>query len=953
MSDRSQAFDHIPALSKQVDNVLYNAEDGSVWACYLLQGLNTNPYNLDKVTGCQLGNARLFGQLSHLPASDFLLLGLKAQTSPEVIMARCSAGIEDLSTENYPELREEFDTFYQRVVGGELAEYNRVYVLCIGFPTRQSFMDRMMSSVAVVDPHRNVDPAMIAELEPRYFNAIPPEFRPVRITADHMSWIFDRARLRGITVPIFPDNAGAPRMAVGARRSFPEVVINKNADTDALYEDFLEKAVNADPKVTSRGKHRVPVLPAVIGTATAIGAAVLSVLAAPSIWVALLTFLTVLAFIANAMKVAASAHDSRKMMRDSFASTRWSRALSVHDVQSRSAEFPDGYTSYQTQVAIGGYPTFESYGVNAFTYMVDQEIFVDADFALRFDFKQDLITKAGLRRRRKELDAEDNANTQDELDAEDYADVRNELRAYRAAVKSEPAARGMRVVAVFSFAHQNLEKLNTAVDAAINHFTDHDFTPVLPVGGQFDLWKAMMPGSSCPPVLEDLKHRTTTRLFGAFMPVRRTVIGDPVGMPIAINKENELGQIVHRDLLHATVRGNASIAMVGAPRAGKSQLMKKLIGFMVDLKRPVHVVDQDPHGEQEVFAQSITDAEIVHVTEPHRSTGGGSLDPLKCYPPEQAAQEFLRLWMPLLGITRKDKQASVLAMLVSPEYRQSARIFSTRDLIERLRGGIAKDGAGDLLVAFEYWAHQPYTAAFIDPMVDGRVINDGRGYPPFNPEKLLVVFRTHQLTVSRPTPGQAPQLVTQESEEELFAAMCYTAIARLTRWRFHHTPGACMFAGDEMRFLKGSKVLKDLVEEPDRMGAKDENFVVVAAQMPGDLDEHVQAIECKVALRQGTSANAAGTLEWIDMPPTEKLIKRMVEETSRLNPETMMPDPDKRGQGWLNVGGDIARVQYLDHMRARRRRFADTTSSTRLRDRDLPALASTAPNGATPPRVAS
>lgn len=932
MFDRTQAYDYIPALNKQTDNVLFNREDGTVWACYLLQGLDTNPYNLDKVESCQRGNGRLFTQLSHLPASDFLLFAPKAQTNPAAIMARCSAGIPHLSSENYPELRENFDALFKRIESGELAEFNRVFILCIGFPTRQSSLDKLLSSIAVVDPHRTVDPRMIDDLEARYFRALPPEFRPMRIHADHVRFAFDRARLRGITAPIFPDSH-TPTQVGAPTRSFAPVVINKNADTDALYEDFLDKAEDADPRLISRGKHKVPVLPVTASIAACVGAATLSLLDVSAIWISALLALALLAIVATAVKVAASANDSRKMMRDSFASTRWSRAISVHDVQSRSAEFPDGYTSYQTQIAIGGYPVDDSFEVNAFTYLVDQDMDVDADFAIRFDFSQEIVSKRGLKRWRKELDAEDESNTQDEFDSQDYADRRNQQRDFREAIKSESAVRGMRAVVVFSFAAQQLDTLNNTVDDIMEHFADHDYTPILPVGGQYDLWKAMMPGSSCPPVLEDLKHITTTRRFGAFMPIRRTVVGDPTGMPIAINKENALGQIVHRDLLHATDRGNASIAVIGAPNAGKTQLLKLISGYMVDLKRPVHLIDQDPDGEHAVFARSLTDPEIIHVTDPRQSTGGGSLDPLKCYPPERAAHEFLRLWSPLLDINRKNRDAALLSRLVSPEYRAAARIGSTRDLITHLGGvdgrGVAHSEAPDLAVTFNYWANQPYTAAFIDPIVEGRVVD----YPAFNPDKLMVVFRTHELSVARPLPGQtAPP---QETDEELFALMAYTAIARLTAWRFYNTPGPCMFGGDELRFLKGSRALPELVEQPDRMGRKGGNFVVVAAQLAADLDEHTAAIEAKVALRQGTVANATAALRWEDIPPTERLVSRMVEDTSPLEPDTQMPAPDRRGEGWLNTGGDIARVQFLDHLLARRRRYSDTTASTRIRVQDL------------------
>lgn len=63
--------DYFPALKKQDGNILYTA-DGTVWAVYLLRGINTNPYDVDKIDACQAAHDRLFTQLSKLRATDFL-----------------------------------------------------------------------------------------------------------------------------------------------------------------------------------------------------------------------------------------------------------------------------------------------------------------------------------------------------------------------------------------------------------------------------------------------------------------------------------------------------------------------------------------------------------------------------------------------------------------------------------------------------------------------------------------------------------------------------------------------------------------------------------------------------------------------------------------------------------------------------------------------------------------
>jgi len=905
-------------------NLIFS-KDGTVWANYLLRGINTDPYDTSRIAAAQTANERLFSALSRLPFTEGLLLGAKAKTPAEVILGRASAGIPNLSAENYPELTEQYNALYNRIESGELAEYQRVYVLSLGFPTSQSWLESMLSSVAVTDPHRNVDLRQIEDLERTYFRGLPREFHPARIHPDHIDWVFDRARQRGITVPNFP-TAPADRVTLPNPQRFADVVINKNADTDALYEKFVEDVADDNPAVLERARRKAPTLTLIVAALAAIAAAVTGSLIHDIRPAALAAVVSCIAAVAAGIGFsrAGSAVDARSALAANFPTTRFSRSLSVHNVATRCREFPDGYTSYQTQIAIPVYPASDSFEINTFTYLTDQEIGLDADFALRFDFTQDVISKKGIRKFRKELAAEADANTIDELDAEDYAEIGAESRKLRAAVKSEPAARGMRVAAIFSFAHQNREKLDEFVDAVMEHFLEHDFTPYLPVAGQYDLWQAMMPGSACPPAVDDLKQVTTTKLFGAFLPVRRTVLGDPIGVPVAVNKENALGQIVHLDILGATDKGNASMLFCASPGGGKSEVIKSLVGYMHDLRRPVHLVDQDPDGEYEVFAHAITNPQVIHVAEPHMSTGGGvSLDPLKCFAPADAARIFMDLWLPLLEFPVRSKEATTLAGLLDPEYRQAAGIRSTRNLMQSLER-IAGAEARELLSGFNFWARQPYTHAFIDPVQGDQVID----YPPFNATSLLVVFRTHKLSVNR---GGEEAKVSQ-----LFAAMAYTEIAYLTAQRFNNVPGPCMFGADELKLLKDSPVLSILVEQPDRQGRKAGNFVVVAAQLAQDFDSSTSMIHRRAIGRQEKRANAAAAAVLADLPPTHNLVNRIM-AASPLDPDTRTPVAGREGEGWYNDGVAAGEVRWLGHLLPRRRRYSDTTSSRRIRARDLPA----------------
>lgn len=189
------------------------------------------------------------------------------------------------------------------------------------------------------------------------------------------------------------------------------------------------------------------------------------------------------------------------------------------------------------------------------------------------------------------------------------------------------------------------------------------------------------------------------------------------------------------------------------------------------------------------------------------------------------------------------------------------------------------------------------------------------------------MFRTHKLSVSR---GGEDAKTSQQ-----FAAMAYTAIAYLTAQRFNDVPGPCMFAADELKFLKDSPVLSILVEQPDRQARKAGNFVVVAAQLAEDFDSSTAMIHRRAIGRQEKRANAAAAAVLADLPPTEGIVNRIM-HASPLDPDTRIPLADRAGEGWYNDGVTAGELQWLGHLLPHRRRYSDTTPSRRIRARDLP-----------------
>ena len=865
--------EHIPPLRGRRGNLIF-AEDGIVWCNYLLTGINVNSYRPTSALAAQDSHELLLTALSEIPSDDIMLTGLRVRIDPLDTARRITGGIPDWDPQRYRHLHVLLDEFYKRMLAGEYPEFDRVYWLSISQPSRRSVSDQLVSTMIDVDPHEGIDWADVAEFERRCFESIPAEFRPVRTTPASVDWCFDRATTRGLSVPTLaaPDQGGA----VPGERAYPEVVIDEAAETSALYSSFLRDVADGRPSASGRK---------------------------PSL---LQRFRTL-----SAGKVMSIAHPGR-----------------------RTADMPDGPVSFQSMMGVARYPARYSDQVSSFTYLVDQAIGVDADFTLRMRFSRSITDIAEVSKTEKNLVSEGEANAEDEFEAFDYDNRRAELRRFHDAVRAETGPRGMQVAAIFAFGSNDLDHLNTRMAALNQRFRSNGFTPLQPVGGQRELWTMMMPGSRRTRLGEDLMQTTTAHWFSGAMPIRRSFAGDAVGMPLAVNRENANGQIILLDILGATDRGNASIALTGAQGSGKSNAMKLVLLFVTALNRYAAVVDHSRHGEWAVFARQIARTQVVDA-----ASGLWSMDPLKCLPSPQAETVMLAHYLPLFGFATVSAEAAYLANILRPEFRGPRGITSTRRLMDWLRSA-GEAEAKALSLNFEHWAALPYTRTFIDP--PPRPGGDD-GLPPFDNLTDLsarlergevpycTVFRTHELPVYR---GENPSAASDLNQ---WSAAVYGTIARMTAQRFAQIRGTCVFFGDEISFLKGNEdVVELLIRSPDRTGRKDRNFVVVASQHAEDFDHNYAMIEKRAALRQPVVANAAAALEYLDMPVLDSLVDMMTTQTSPPDPDNNnLPRAGRQGEGWWNDGINTVRVQFLPIVSTALARFADTTSSRMIRESDL------------------
>lgn len=865
--------DYLVPVAEARDNIVVS-HDGSVWANYLLRGINVVPYRTESLGQAQKLNEALFTALSTMPTTEVYLGGIKVRTDPEELVQRCISGLKSVTTEQFPALAERLGGWYQAFLYGTYKEFRRVYFLSIRVPTGATGGAKAFAKAGIVNPVGSVDWDKATRLSREYLHALPQAFRATKAGPQHLRWMHDRMRLRGLEVPIMP----GPEEGFNPK-SLAQVMVNKVADTEPVLDAFLREVDGHAPQKIKSGR--------------------------------------------------------RAEWKRNYRAARWGQALQVYNPELRTDVLPDGPSALQSMLAISGYPRRPKAMVNTFTYLVDQDLGgADADFALRMRFTQDLVGADHARGFESTLEAEADANATDKYDSAEYGTRADELARMYGDINvnehAEPSPRGMQVTAVFAVAHPERKRLTQVMAALRQRLEANKFSVLHPVGGQFDLLQQMLPCVATSPLVDDLAGATTTRKFAACMPVRRTEIGDSIGVPFAINKENQLGQVVFVDLAGSTDKGNGSIALTGSQGGGKSYTIKHFIDWLVAMLCPTTIIDQG--GEYLVFARSLGAVQSVEMKYP-----SVSFDPLKVFAddPALAKQVFMEVVRALCGFGEGSEEMNLLSRMLDPKMRRTYRLNSSREVLDRLRQGTFSDQgkASERLAAkLSYWAGIGYSAALFDPISeDGKV----RVLPAFQRSRdaSSVVFLTDGLPLHRGA-------LTEDTDSlARYSVVLHTVMAWVTRHDFAQRRDVlCALVADEVAFWEESKAMTEMIGEPDKTGRKDRNIVIAGGQLADYFNNPAFAqVRKKVMLRQDRRVNAQNALVWGDIPPTEKLVTRMVNDTSPSDPDRHnLPVLGREGEGWFNDGyGGIARIQTLPMITSAGRRYADTTSSRMIHRKDL------------------
>ena len=845
------------SIKRRVRNIVFMS-DGTIWVNYLLNPPAVNKYSDHSVNALQGANASFFRDLEQCGSDDIIVSGLTVTVGEQEILNRIVAGLPGFSNSSYPEARKQIRAFRQHMKSGFINERRRVYWLSVRFPAKASMFERLRSNAFETDIFQDTSESSLASFESKVYRSIDSSMKPQRTSPEHMEWLIERSTLRGVTIPQQPQVE--TRSVLPSNSSFPPAEFDESASGTALLQDFIARMDADDPDLEVRKR----------------------------------------SFMAN------------------FQNLSESTIIEVRRPDMTSRNFPKGVCSYQAPFAVTGFPTRLDFGFQNFTAIVDQATGMDGDFTLRFNYAEGLKDNYQLNKSLQNLTDDTSSNSESELDAADYGNRKREVYEFYNQRGQEKAPVPMRVAALFSFGSGNLQVAEERYRAIKTAFSNAGFRIGQPPAGKIDLWELMLPCVSSDSLVGDLYGITTANLLGGYAPLRSYQLGDGVGIPFAVNVDNALGQIVHLDLLNATERGNASIALTGAQGRGKSYAMKVISTWMDALR--LHLVMLDSQGEWATFASGLTSHEIIDL---HKARV--SIDPLKVIEdPADASEMFVSLFLPLLGVKSDSKVASDFTAFVSPQNRQLHKDRNTARGVFEAIARLKDPRFIDIIGAVNQLLKNDLFAALVDP-IDRGVVDK---LPPADFNHRVIVFLTRGLRLPRSGVDMSEMDLT-----ERYTVMVNTAVAMYTRRHFEGIKSTGAFVGDEMSFYRGLQVLKPLIQDQDRTGRKFGKFVMAGSQTDMEFrDDEYKLVRKRVVMGQEKHDNAVGSLDWADFDTSQYMVRELVENTSPLDPDrNNLPMKGRAGEAFFNDGVSKGKIRVLPQLQADIERLSDTSTSKFIR----------------------
>lgn len=300
------------------------------------------------------------------------------------------------------------------------------------------------------------------------------------------------------------------------------------------------------------------------------------------------------------------------------------------------------------------------------------------------------------------------------------------------------------------------------------HFSEElDIALAAPAGAQTALWQLGHPGSEIRVPRKEFSQPTTTRQWARFAPLVSSELGHDSGIFLARNLATRRPSPVLIDLEGTTDRrGAPGLLLIGAPGGGKSQCAKRIVDGLIKRGHQLSIVD--PGTMREWVPALAHHGDAVAAIDP--AGGAWSLDGLRIFPREVAAEHTLDHLLPMMGLEATSVLARQLRNLLRPGEQVAESLGGLIRYLKALGGAQARDYA-ELTDTLMDWADKDYLRALFDESLP---------VPPIA-DKDAVIWLTASLELPEIAETDQLHLYKQQSARTRAGLAIYGMIAALTR----------------------------------------------------------------------------------------------------------------------------------------------------------------------------
>lgn len=486
-----------------------------------------------------------------------------------------------------------------------------------------------------------------------------------------------------------------------------------------------------------------------------------------------------------------------------------------------------------------------------------------------------------------------------------------DLSEYSAILDNDKLEVETQATVIISVAASNPEDVMTVARGVASWFGTLGYKTAAPIGYQEEMWWHMHPGVPTSSEIREYAQLTTSAALSILVPFASDRVGDSDGMLLGLNISNgpflDVGvpcgptAPVFYSPDGATDRNKSgAFAVAGELGSGKSFLLKKIAGGVLDRGGNIIVSDRTDMGEWVHWAAALTDPRVVDILEPE-----WSIDPLRLFPGtargSRISQSFLT---PLLNVSFTSPEGVLLAEVLAVKYLQENDIQGLGELIEHLDEECVIEGAAELARLMKVFARQDLGRVVFDPTL-----------PALGLDSRAIIFRTAGMSLPSRNDIEHEHLFKQLGIEKIFGRALFALITALAKDTcFVNRDVLAAFIVDEAHAVTISDEAVAEIKDFVRDGRKHRAIVALGSHDPFE-DYPTETlrglIPNRVAMRHTDKTLASNAAQWLgfdseDEYPVELLSKDTSPEVGGVTAEY------RRGEGILrDSAGNIARIKVL------------------------------------------